>query len=160
MGCRFNWGWDDRDGQIIKRFSRRMATEAWLIGMERADPLDDRYENVGASIVDTVTGSYRKAAMIAIPFVVDPRRVDAGMLIHRVAQPGDPEPQTMHLPLNHVLKFALPGDGSFPRQDSLDFLRSLAPDDGDTCTVIDQVPVRDESYAHGVAYNARDGEAA
>lgn len=158
MGCRFKWGWDDQDGKIIKRFSRVLACEAWLVGIERADPLDDRYENVGASIVDTVTGAYRKASCVVIPFAIDYRRVDAGMLIHRVVQPGEEEPQTMQLPLAQVLGLALPGDGSFPRKDSLEFLRSLAPDDGDTFTMIEQRPVTDTSYDNAAAFNPRNGD--
>lgn len=129
---RYRWRWDDRDGQILQRFSRTIAMEAWLVGYEQPDHDDDRYAREGAMIVDLETGIRREAGCIIIGFPIDTRRLVDGHLV-TIAGP-------MNLTLTNLLQFALPGDGSFPRQDALDFFRSLAPQPDDTVTLIQQVP--------------------
>lgn len=62
----FEWGWDDNDGQVFKRFDRTLPIEAWLIGYERADE-DEREEGATIILVDGKRLG-RTKKVIAIPF--------------------------------------------------------------------------------------------
>lgn len=133
---RYWWQWDDRDGQILQRFSRTLGLEAWLVGYERPDPRDERYVQEGSMVRDLVTRTNRRMGCIIIGFTVDPRRVKDGFLL--MSNGGTAT--RMNLPLERVLRLALPGDGSFPAPDALAFLRSLGPDPDETVTLLRQVP--------------------
>lgn len=136
MATRINWSWDDNDGQLLKRFSRSLGYEVWLVGWETGD--GDRHVNEGRSIVDTDTGARRDVTCICIPFAFSPRLLHGdGKLMVKAAGAGLVEPWSP-VDAAGIIRACVPADGSFPSPAELAFLRSLSPDPDETFQILER----------------------
>lgn len=87
----FEWGWDEADGSVFKRFNRTSGFEVWLVGFELADDLT----LMSGNMIEEPGGHMRRCQVATLAFQVPvTRREEATVIVEDAKQrfPAFPDP--------------------------------------------------------------------